>query len=188
MGSVTDASVATGLDKEALMQRWKHVLEDRALRVLPYRIEMNKWGHIETTPPASPRHMQLAGLFARVIRELLGGDAFTECAIATPAGVKVADVVWCSPDFLARSRTVLERWEPAFSIAPDLCIEVMSPSNILAELEEKIGHYLSSGARECWIVSPDLTIRAYGASGRVAGSSIGVTVETVVERIRGLME
>jgi Uma2 family endonuclease len=187
MGSVTDASVATGLDQEALMQRWKHVLEDRALRELPYRIEMNKWGHIEMTPPASPRHMQLAGLLARVTTELLGGDAFTECAIATPGGVKVADAVWCSLDYLARNRLALERWEPAFSSAPDLCIEVMSPSNTLAELEEKIGHYLAAGARECWIVSPDLTIRAYSASGSMAASSLGIAVETVIERIRVLL-
>jgi hypothetical protein len=53
-------------------------------------------GHIEMTLPASPRHMETATAVVDVLRGLLGGKAFTECAIVTPGGVKVADVVWCS--------------------------------------------------------------------------------------------
>jgi hypothetical protein len=44
MGAVTEEVVWSGLGPDALLQHWNHVLQDSALRRLPYRIEINKWG------------------------------------------------------------------------------------------------------------------------------------------------
>jgi hypothetical protein len=60
MGAVTEQAVWSGLGPDALLQHWNRVLQDAALCRLPYRIETNKWGHIEMTLPASPRHMELS--------------------------------------------------------------------------------------------------------------------------------
>lgn len=187
MGSVTDPPVTSGLGPDMLLKQWKLVLRDPALRELPYRIETNKWGHIEMTPPASPRHMEIATALVDVLRVLLGGKAFTECAVVTQSGVKVVDLVWCSAEYLQRNRTTLEAWEAAFPTAPDLCIEIMSPSNTLAELEEKLSWYLAAGAREAWIVARDLAITAYDSGGKLGESSLGLSVEAVAQRARALL-
>lgn len=38
--------------------------------------------------------------------------------------------------------------------APDLAVEVMSPNDILTEVDEKVEGYLSAGVRLIWIVNP----------------------------------
>jgi len=51
-----------------------------------------------------------------------------------------------------------ERWDPHadyFFGAPDLVIEVLSPSNTLAEMREKRDLCLENGSREFWIVDLD---------------------------------
>ena len=39
-------------------------------------------------------------------------------------------------------------------LAPDLAVEVLSPSETASELEEKLDDYLVSGTRLIWIVNP----------------------------------
>ena len=38
-----------------------------------------------------------------------------------------------------------------YSQSPELCVEVVSPSNSKAEIDEKIDLYLAKGAKEAWI-------------------------------------
>jgi Uma2 family endonuclease len=46
-------------------------------------------------------------------------------------------------------------WTSYFRIPPALAIEVRSPSNGLAEVEEKIADYLRAGVRLIWYVFPE---------------------------------
>lgn len=39
--------------------------------------------------------------------------------------------------------------------APELAVEVISPSNTAADMKRKIGKYFQSGAAEVWVVYPD---------------------------------
>jgi Uma2 family endonuclease len=176
MSGILDAIEPSSLAREELAQRWSDVVNDPVLRNLPYRIELNKWGHIEMTPPASPMHMRLATRLAAILEKMLGGEAFTECAIATTGGVKVADVAWCSPSFLERLKASFSNWDASLSEAPELCVEVMSPSNVAGELKEKCGLYLEAGARETWILHPDLTIEIRDTRGPQQKSSLGVDI------------
>lgn len=43
------------------------------------------------------------------------------------------------------------KWVPG---APDLAVEVISPSDVWSEVEAKAREYLDHGAREVWLVSP----------------------------------
>jgi Uma2 family endonuclease len=52
-----------------------------------------------------------------------------------------------------------------YPAAPELCIEVISPSNAPAEMTEKIHLYLGYGAREVWTVSDAGDIRIHGPEG-----------------------
>ncbi len=160
------------LDLAELYRRWEGVLRDRALRDLGYRIEINKWGHLEMTPPATPSHMRIGMRLARLLDQRLGGEAFTECAILTPGGVRIADVVWCSPAFLQAHAGELDDWVAALAQAPDLCIEVRSPSNTDAELRERTELFLAAGAREAWIVQPPECVDCFGAEGPLSASRI----------------
>lgn len=155
-----------------LYGRWEGVLHDRALRDLPYRIEINKWGHLEMTPPATPHHMRIGTRLARLLDQRLGGEAFTECAILTSGGVRIADVVWCSPAFLSTHGGELDDWAAALSQAPDLCVEVRSPSNTYGELQERIALFLAAGAREAWILHPTGRVDCFGAEGLLTASRI----------------
>ena len=39
--------------------------------------------------------------------------------------------------------------------APDLVVEVLSPSNSRADIEDKLADYAGLGVQECWLVSPE---------------------------------
>ena len=48
--------------------------------------------------------------------------------------------------------------------APDLAVEVVSPSDTLYELDEKIDEYLSTGVRAVWVVNPkNRTVTVYSS-------------------------
>jgi Uma2 family endonuclease len=50
------------------------------------------------------------------------------------------------------------------NLAPDLVVEVVSPNDTVAELEEKIEEYLSAGVQLIWIVNPSTeTVRVHRA-------------------------
>jgi Uma2 family endonuclease len=39
--------------------------------------------------------------------------------------------------------------------APDLVVEILSPSNTRTSMEAKLADYSRLGVRECWLVSPE---------------------------------
>ncbi len=50
----------------------------------------------------------------------------------------------------ARQPTIPERYD----LAPDLAVEVLSPSNSSVEIEEKVASYLAAGSQMVWVVNP----------------------------------
>ena len=62
------------------------------------------------------------------------GLVITECAIQTPLGVKVADVAWASE---RRSHEIGDAYD--CQVAPEICVEIMSPGNSNKEMMEKSG-------------------------------------------------
>ncbi|MDD5298498.1 MAG: Uma2 family endonuclease [Rhodocyclaceae bacterium] len=140
--------------------QWADVLADASLGNLPYKIELDELGRIVMSP-ASNRHGILQARLVRLLARLFNeGEILVECSISTHAGVKVADVAWMSAEFNARHGDITPC--PA---APELCIEVLSPSNSPAEMTEMIHLYLGYGAREVWTVSEAGDIRLFGPEG-----------------------
>ena len=46
--------------------------------------------------------------------------------------------------------------------APDLAVEVLSPNDIVSEVEQKVGEWLEAGANSVWVVSPKMrTVTVY---------------------------
>lgn len=131
-------------------QRWVEILADRGLAELPYRIETNAYGQILMTPPASGGHSSRQGEIAFRLRELLGGRSLPECPISTIDGVKAVDVGWYSEQRFAEVFGQL-----VFEVAPEICVEVLSPSNTKAEMELKRHLYFEAGAEEVWFCQTD---------------------------------
>ncbi len=137
-------------------QRWEEVLTDRRLVELPYRIETNAHGQILMSPPASGGHSCRQGEIAFRLRQLLNGRTLPECPVSTLDGVKAADVGWYSDE---RFAAVEE--QPAFEIAPEICVEVLSPSNTDFEMQAKRQLYFEAGADEVWICELDGAMTYY---------------------------
>ena len=154
---------------EALLARWDELCRDPSLQDLPYKIELNAWGKVEMSPP-SVQHGQLqAAVAAALAQQLRDGLAMTECPLLTDIGVRVPDVAWASHRFLDehRGRSPLPR-------APEICVEVLSPSNVRAEITEKTRAYLAAGAVEVWLVAENGTVRFMDAAGEKAHSHFSI--------------
>jgi Uma2 family endonuclease len=154
---------------EALTRRWAEILADPVLRDLPYKIELNAWGKIEMSPASNAHGFAQSWIGTELRRLLPDGGVITEASVLTDIGVRVPDVVWVSRSFLATHGL-----ETPFPRAPEICVEVLSPSNSEDEIEEKTRAYLAAGAQEVWTVAEDGAIRFFGSEGERARSSFGV--------------
>ena len=125
---------------------WETILADRSLQDLPYKIETNRYDKIIMSP-ASNWHSDYQAEIAWQLRNLMpGGRVSVEFAVETSDGVRVPDVTWISK---ARrdpfGKTIV------LPIAPEICIEILSPSNHREEMLEKMCLYYAKGAKEVWL-------------------------------------
>jgi Uma2 family endonuclease len=127
--------------------RWADVIDNPLLQNLPFKIELNRWGRIEMSP-ASNQHGAVKSDLVAELKRRRGGRVISGCSIQTEDGVRVADVAWIS-----NKRLNEIGWVTPFPMAPELCVEIMSPSNSWAEMHVKAGHYLQAGAQEVWVVT-----------------------------------
>jgi Uma2 family endonuclease len=139
--------------------QWAEVIADKTLQNLPYKIELDRYGNI-VMRPASNKHGRVQVWISSFLERTLGSEAINECSVDTPEGVKVADVAWCSPEFLAR-----HGYTTPYPVAPEICVEVRSPSNSSEEIRMKVALYLEKGAREVWIVFETGGVRFFGPEG-----------------------
>ena len=156
---------------EVLIARWHEVLADPALRDLPYKIELNSWGKVEMSP-ASNRHSRLQGLVGKaLLQQLPDGDILPECSILTKIGIRCPDVAWAAPGFIRDFGEITP-----FQRAPAICVEIISPSNTRAEIEDKKAAYLAAGAEEVWLVSEEGNIRYFSNAGELSQSTFAVSI------------
>jgi Uma2 family endonuclease len=129
------------------LRRWSELLADPELARIEGRIETDRHGHIIMSPPPAPSHGCYQSEIAHLLREIVcEGRVITECPISTADGVKAADVAWASSGCM---RNLGNR--ACFPQAPEICVEVLSPSNTRAEIDEKMALYFDAGAQEVWV-------------------------------------
>ncbi len=148
---------------------WDEVLADRCLQDLPYKIELNHWGQIVMSP-ARNRHGKFQGKIAQLLGSLKpDGVVVTECAIRTADNVKVPDVAWTS---FARYDAATEPDELYTDTAPEICVEIVSPSNTREEQMHKGSLYLQAGAEEFWLCNELGDVRFFDAAGALESSRL----------------
>jgi Uma2 family endonuclease len=119
----------------------------------PVYLELHN-GEVVSVPRPKVEHTVIQTSLYDLVKPIVPPGSFLsiEVPFQSPAGydLRVADVAWISP----------ERWKTAdrkdwFRGAPDLVIEVLSPSNTVSEMYEKERLCLENGTKEFWVVDPD---------------------------------
>lgn len=133
-----------------------------------WRIETNAQRQITLMPSPELKHQAFEGEIMRwLLRLLPAGKTIPEIGVQTADGTKKPDVVWLPVASLRAYRS-----EYGFTQAPELCVEVISPSNKRREITEKRNLYFEAGAQEVWLCDKDGVMTFY------------IAPETIVPRSR----
>lgn len=151
------------------MITWDKVITDPNLRDLPYKVELGTHGRIEMSP-SKPHHGRLQVLIAIELSRLLPhGKVMTECPIQVGEKVRVPDVIWVD-----RQTESYTSDQSALSRAPEICIEILSPSNTQSEIDSRRTDLAAAGCLEFWTCTESGEIRFLNALDGNRLSSSGI--------------
>ncbi len=112
-------------------------------------------GEVRIMPPAKWRHSRTVQKLGRNLERQL--DADTILVVISEFGLVISrEPLTCRVPDLAvfQNETIVEEDGYVHS-APQLIVEVLSPSNTRAERQEKLRDYENLGVPEVWVVSPE---------------------------------
>ena len=126
-------------------------------------------GHAEVKEMAGARHGRIgARLLSRmnilVEEHNLGAIYGPDVTFTIGKRERIPDI-----SFVTAARIPLEG-DPIgpWKIAPDLAVEIVSPNDLIEEVETKISEYFAAGVQQVWLVSPQLqTVSIYEALNKV---------------------
>jgi len=115
-------------------------------------------GEVRKMSPAGIEHGFIGGRLAyllgqHVFLNKLGAILTAEpgfCLSRDPDTVRVPDIAFIRRDRFRRR----DRSEAFWPGAPDLAVEVLSPGDTPAEVDEKVAAWLDAGAAMVWVVNP----------------------------------
>jgi Uma2 family endonuclease len=146
---------------------WRELCEDRRFQDLPFKIELNRQGQIIMSPTRN-YHGFFGYRIGRLLEErMISGRIIVECAVDTNDGTKEADVAWVSDE---RWQIIKDQYSS--SVAPEICVEVLSPSNTLAEMMVKKDLYLMAGAKEYWLCDAEGHMQFLDGTGFLSASKL----------------
>jgi Uma2 family endonuclease len=147
---------------------WAEACDDPSLQNLPFKVEINRHGQIIMSPIRN-RHSFYQGEIAGRLQQLLPhGKVGVETAVdCGEEGTRVADVTWASAE---RFKIIVD--EISCSIAPEICVEVWSPSNSDEEMDSKRQLYLAKGASEFWYCDAHGQITHFDRDGSIPQSKL----------------
>lgn len=114
-------------------------------------------GRIVSISPTGKRHGSLEYLIARLLGEFVEQRGLGEVFVGEPGiyirhnpdRIRAADVV-----FISNERAAQDESEGYFQVAPELVVEVISPSDGWEDINEKLEDYFSIGVERVWICQP----------------------------------
>lgn len=114
-------------------------------------------GRLVREPRPGFRHGRLSSKLTRILEGFVEANGLG--AIVVEAGFRLADdpLTIRGPDvaFVRAPRIPAEPVTGFFPGAPDLAIEIVSPSNRAADIQTKVREYLDAGTRLVWVVYPE---------------------------------
>jgi len=141
-------------------------------------------GELFMTPAPRPRHQRIVLELAKKLSDFVVANKLGEVFIS-PIDVLLDRHTIVQPDvlFISSARLSIVR-EDAIEGAPDLAVEVLSPSTFYKDLRKKMTAYAQFGVQEYWIVDPETsTVETYVRRGEklelARKFSSGESVESV---------
>jgi Uma2 family endonuclease len=119
------------------------------------RIELDE-GELITMPPAGGDHayfeIEIASLLRSFVKEHRFGRAY-----GADAGFRLSAGIVRSPDvaFVRTERLERVHRRGFMEGAPDLAVEIFSPTDNVRQLMRKVKQYFAAGCHTVWIVYPD---------------------------------
>jgi Uma2 family endonuclease len=152
-------------------KRWQEVVNDPQFSQRLERIETDARGQVIMVPPPDFIHRSQAKQIQAHLDRLLGeARALTEQPIETDIGaVKIADVVWLTRE---QCQQLLQDPNLPLQQAPPICVEIISPSNTVQQLDEKRAAYFATGAKEVWICERGGCMRFFEPAGELSHSRL----------------
>ena len=146
---------------------WNLICNDPTLQNLPYKIETDVKGQIVMSPASNEHGIYQAMIINMLFNSVKPGIVISECSVLTNQGVKVTDVALASQEFFRKYGM-----ETPYNVAPELCVEIISPSNTVNEMLDKTDLYLAKGAKEVWIVNAKGEIHILDNAGKIRKSKL----------------
>ncbi|HSD43289.1 MAG TPA: Uma2 family endonuclease [Burkholderiales bacterium] len=139
--------------RDDLIRGWQSLAADPES---PDCFELDQFGELILSPKPTTGHQRVASEIAWALRSQIGGEGVTDR--------------WAA----CKGQSPLE-------VVPDVCVEVLSPSNTREEIEMKVRAYLRSGAREVIVVALKGEIEIFGPRGKRDASTLGIALVLPVE-------
>jgi Uma2 family endonuclease len=119
------------------------------------QIELDE-GELITMAPASEDHGYFEGRIYRLIANHVEAHKLGR-VYAGDTGFRLSDDTVRSPDvaFVRKSRVAEVRSQGFAKGAPDLAIEIISPSNTFRQMSRKVRQYFAAGCQTVWVVYPE---------------------------------
>lgn len=115
-------------------------------------------GELRLTPSPGPRHgvvvANLTFLLGQYVRSTGSGRVLTESCyelVQLPRTVRAPDVSFVRTERLPAGGL----GDAQLKIAPDLAVEILSPSETAARLDEKLEDYAASRVPLVWVIDPE---------------------------------
>ena len=151
------------------------------------RMELVK-GEVVLAPPPGSKHGWIEKNIAQVLSRFVEGQELG--SVLTNSGFLLSrqpDVVR-GPDVAIVPGVAPSELTPGYHDgAPAVAIEVVSPSDTAARIQEKVDDYLTAGARRAWVVwsdsrsvtvhRPDRTAVTHGSDANLGPEDLGIDIE-----------
>jgi Uma2 family endonuclease len=161
------------------LERWKQVCADPSLQRRPDRIETNRYGHIVMMPPPGFSHTtRQSAIFAHLLTSMPPG-ASVEIAVLTQDGIKGIDVGWISANRVKRGLK-----DDVLTIAPEICVEVVSPGNTRQEMESMRELYFAAGAEEVWFCDPKGALHFFLKGNEASAAKASALCPSMPKRVK----
>jgi len=135
-------------------------------------------GELQVLPPPKSRHTEVA---YNLHQALVSAAASADARAFVEAGYKLSTdpPSWVQPDIsvLHNARRRETKGEDYYFGAPELAVEVVSPSESASDLNRKVDLMLGAGAIAVWVVYPiQREIRVFRPDGSATRHNIGDTL------------
>jgi Uma2 family endonuclease len=135
-------------------------------------------GEIVRMSPSGAEHGNVAANILALVREFVNQRGLGR-VFAAETGFKLAPRRVRAPDvaYVRADRLTAGIPRKFFDGAPDLAVEVVSPSDTWPEVESKVEDWLARGARSCWVVDPKTRlVMIHHSRGRVLRLDVNAVV------------